>query len=163
MNSQSTSVSSASSMKEDPSKLSKKPNSPSAVTTTDQSEERDPTPPSQSADEEWVEYVDSFGRTRSCLRKDLPEFTRIDQQLEAKKQERRRERNRSVYNTQYNVYTCIMALMMSAAVYLLLNFVLGHNYICTLWLFQAILIQCFTLCIWGEGGLQHVTPLPPEI
>ena len=112
MNSQSPSLSPASSMKEDPSKTSKKPNSPSAVTTTDQSEEREPTPPPQSANEEWVEYVDSFGRTRSCLRKDLPEFTRIDQQLEAKKQERRRERNRSA---------CIMVLMITAAEILLIS------------------------------------------
>ena len=157
MNSQSPSLSPASSMKEDLSKTSKEPYSPSAVTTSYQSEERELTPPPQSADEEWVEYVDSFGRTRSCLRKDLPEFTRIDQQLEAKKQERRREKNRSVCNAM----SCIMVLVITATI--------NVNKLCSMFskisnlqrvrlasayiIFQAPLFQCF---IQGEGDIPQV-------
>ena len=76
-----------------------------------QSEEREPTPPPISADEEWVEYVDSFGRSRSCLRKDLPQFMKQDQQLEAKREERKKERNR--WGTQYflpGTCTCTVQL-----------------------------------------------------
>ena len=43
-----------------------------------------------------MEYVDSFGRSRSCLRKDLPQFMQLDQQMEEKKEERKRWRNRFV-------------------------------------------------------------------
>ena len=97
MYSQSPPLSPTSARKRDSSEAPKESGSPSAATTTDQSEEREQTPPPQTADEEWVEYVDSFGRTRSCLRKDLPEFVRIDQQLEAKKAERKSKRNRCVH------------------------------------------------------------------
>ncbi|XP_074662165.1 coiled-coil domain-containing protein 174-like [Tubulanus polymorphus] len=31
--------------------------------------------------DEWVDYVDSFGRTRRCMRRDLPEFIKLDQSL----------------------------------------------------------------------------------
>ena len=32
--------------------------------------------------EEWVEYQDSLGRSRRCLRKDLPHMRELDRQLE---------------------------------------------------------------------------------
>ncbi|XP_069132891.1 coiled-coil domain-containing protein 174-like [Argopecten irradians] len=35
-------------------------------------------PPPASKDEEWVDYVDGFGRTRTCLRKDLKDHTERD-------------------------------------------------------------------------------------
>ncbi|KAL6457949.1 hypothetical protein MHYP_G00331790 [Metynnis hypsauchen] len=41
--------------------------------------------PPQNADEEWVDYVDALGRSRRCLRKDLPEFQKLDQDLQNKK------------------------------------------------------------------------------
>ena len=31
--------------------------------------------------EEWVEYQDSLGRSRRCLRKDLPHMRKLDRQL----------------------------------------------------------------------------------
>ena len=31
--------------------------------------------------EEWVEYQDSLGRSRRCLRKDLPHMRELDRQL----------------------------------------------------------------------------------
>ncbi|XP_072540588.1 coiled-coil domain-containing protein 174 [Salminus brasiliensis] len=45
---------------------------------------RIPVPPPQNADEEWVDYVDALGRSRKCLRKDLPEFQKMDQDLQNK-------------------------------------------------------------------------------
>ena len=89
MISQSPPTSPSSSGNKPPLSESKEPCSPSR-----RSEEREPTPPPSSADEEWVEYVDSFGRSRSCLRKDLPQFMKQDQQLEAKREERKKERKR---------------------------------------------------------------------
>ncbi|XP_076870672.1 coiled-coil domain-containing protein 174 [Brachyhypopomus gauderio] len=44
-----------------------------------------PVPPPQSEDEEWVDYVDALGRSRKCLRKDLPEFQKMDQDLQGKR------------------------------------------------------------------------------
>ncbi|MCI4375041.1 hypothetical protein PGIGA_G00104570 [Pangasianodon gigas] len=44
-----------------------------------------PIPPPQSADEEWVDYVDALGRSRKCLRKDLPQFQKMDQDLQGKR------------------------------------------------------------------------------
>ncbi|XP_012680402.2 coiled-coil domain-containing protein 174 [Clupea harengus] len=41
-----------------------------------------PVPPPQNPDEEWVEYVDALGRSRKCLRKDLPDFQKMDQDLQ---------------------------------------------------------------------------------
>lgn len=32
-------------------------------------------------EEEWVEYTDSFGRSRKCLRQDLPNFIEQDKKL----------------------------------------------------------------------------------
>lgn len=86
MISQSPPVSPSSTRHIDSSSVSKERGSPK--------EEREPTPPPSSADEEWVEYVDSFGRSRSCLRKDLPQFMELDQQHEAKREERKKERKR---------------------------------------------------------------------
>ncbi|OWF54814.1 coiled-coil domain-containing protein 174-like [Mizuhopecten yessoensis] len=40
-------------------------------------------PPPASKDEEWVDYVDSFGRTRTCLRKDLKDLTERDNKMTA--------------------------------------------------------------------------------
>ncbi|KAI5615011.1 coiled-coil domain-containing protein 174, partial [Silurus asotus] len=42
-------------------------------------------PPPQSAEEEWVDYVDALGRSRKCLRKDLPQFQKMDQDLQGKR------------------------------------------------------------------------------
>lgn len=41
-----------------------------------------PVPPPQNPDEEWVEYVDALGRSRKCLRKDLPDFQKMDQDFQ---------------------------------------------------------------------------------
>uniref|UniRef100_A0A672M9T8 Coiled-coil domain-containing protein 174-like n=1 Tax=Sinocyclocheilus grahami TaxID=75366 RepID=A0A672M9T8_SINGR len=41
-----------------------------------------PVPPPQNANEEWVDYVDALGRSRRCLRKDLPDFQKMDQELQ---------------------------------------------------------------------------------
>lgn len=44
-----------------------------------------PIPPLQNEDEEWVDYIDALGRSRKCLRKDLPAFQKMDQDLQNKK------------------------------------------------------------------------------
>ncbi|KAK2862200.1 hypothetical protein Q5P01_001733 [Channa striata] len=47
-------------------------------------EDRDnlsPIPDPQNPDEEWVDYVDSLGRSRRCMKKDLPDFKKMDQDL----------------------------------------------------------------------------------
>ncbi|XP_067361838.1 coiled-coil domain-containing protein 174 isoform X2 [Channa argus] len=51
---------------------------------TESDEDRDSLPPipnSQNPDEEWVDYVDSLGRSRRCMVKDLPNFKKMDQDL----------------------------------------------------------------------------------
>lgn len=40
-----------------------------------------PIPPPENPDEEWVDYVDSLGRSRRCMKKDLPSFQRMDLDL----------------------------------------------------------------------------------
>lgn len=40
-----------------------------------------PVPPPEHPDEEWVDYVDSLGRSRRCMKKDLPSFQRMDLDL----------------------------------------------------------------------------------
>ncbi|KAL4232504.1 hypothetical protein ACF0H5_007196 [Mactra antiquata] len=45
----------------------------------------EPVPPPDSVDDEWVDYVDAFGRSRSCLRKDLPDLLKQDESLQQKK------------------------------------------------------------------------------
>ena len=92
MNSQSPPLSPTSSKKEHSSDVWNEAKS----VTNNQSDEREMTPPPQMAEEEWVEYVDSFGRSRSCLRKDLPQFMMLDQQMEEKKEERKKQRNRYI-------------------------------------------------------------------
>ena len=92
MNSQSPPLSPTSSQKKESSEVTKE-----RGTTNNQSDEREVTPPPHTADEEWVEYVDSFGRSRSCLRKDLSQFIKLGQQAEERKEERKRQRNRLVH------------------------------------------------------------------
>ncbi|XP_071351545.1 coiled-coil domain-containing protein 174 [Trachinotus anak] len=43
-----------------------------------------PTPAPQNPDEEWVDYVDALGRSRRCMKKDLPEFKKMDQDFKGK-------------------------------------------------------------------------------
>uniref|UniRef100_A0A3Q2QFR8 Coiled-coil domain containing 174 n=1 Tax=Fundulus heteroclitus TaxID=8078 RepID=A0A3Q2QFR8_FUNHE len=43
-----------------------------------------PIPPPQNPDEEWVDYVDALGRSRRCMKKDLPNFMKMDQDLNGK-------------------------------------------------------------------------------
>ncbi|XP_061746605.1 coiled-coil domain-containing protein 174 isoform X2 [Nerophis ophidion] len=40
-----------------------------------------PIPPPQNPDEEWVDFVDALGRSRRCMKKDLPDFKKLDQDL----------------------------------------------------------------------------------
>ncbi|XP_043238779.1 coiled-coil domain-containing protein 174-like [Amphibalanus amphitrite] len=40
----------------------------------------EPPPPAASADEEWVEFTDSLGRSRTVMRRDLDEYRRRDQE-----------------------------------------------------------------------------------
>ncbi|XP_054641345.1 coiled-coil domain-containing protein 174 [Dunckerocampus dactyliophorus] len=40
-----------------------------------------PIPPPQNPDEEWVDFVDALGRSRRCMKKDLPDFKKMDQDL----------------------------------------------------------------------------------
>ncbi|XP_066182725.1 coiled-coil domain-containing protein 174 isoform X2 [Sylvia atricapilla] len=44
-------------------------------------------PPPEDPDEEWVDYVDFLGRSRRCMKKDLPSLLKIDQELQGKRQE----------------------------------------------------------------------------
>uniref|UniRef100_A0A3Q2YKQ7 Coiled-coil domain containing 174 n=1 Tax=Hippocampus comes TaxID=109280 RepID=A0A3Q2YKQ7_HIPCM len=37
-----------------------------------------PVPPPQNPDEEWVDFVDALGRSRRCMKKDLPDFMKMD-------------------------------------------------------------------------------------
>ncbi|KAM4651772.1 coiled-coil domain-containing protein 174 [Discoglossus pictus] len=41
-----------------------------------------PIPAPQDPSEEWVNYVDSLGRSRSCMRKDLPDLLKMDRNLQ---------------------------------------------------------------------------------
>ena len=38
--------------------------------------------------DEWVEYVDTFGRTRRCLQKDLPEIVGLDKKVKDEREQR---------------------------------------------------------------------------
>uniref|UniRef100_A0A8C6LTY1 Coiled-coil domain containing 174 n=1 Tax=Nothobranchius furzeri TaxID=105023 RepID=A0A8C6LTY1_NOTFU len=40
-----------------------------------------PIPPPQNPDEEWVDFVDALGRSRRCMKKDLPSFQKLDQDI----------------------------------------------------------------------------------
>ncbi|NXN77552.1 CC174 protein, partial [Bombycilla garrulus] len=44
-------------------------------------------PPPDDPDEEWVDYVDFLGRSRRCMKKDLPSLLKMDQELQGKRQE----------------------------------------------------------------------------
>ncbi|XP_016065366.1 PREDICTED: coiled-coil domain-containing protein 174 [Miniopterus natalensis] len=41
-------------------------------------------PPPQDPSEEWVDYVDSLGRSRRCMKKDLPHLLEMDKNLQGK-------------------------------------------------------------------------------
>ncbi|KAM9813469.1 coiled-coil domain-containing protein 174 [Neosynchiropus ocellatus] len=41
-------------------------------------------PPPEHPDEEWVDYVDALGRSRRCMKKDLPSYQRMDMDLNGK-------------------------------------------------------------------------------
>ncbi|XP_031612976.1 coiled-coil domain-containing protein 174 [Oreochromis aureus] len=43
-----------------------------------------PVPPPENPDEEWVDFVDALGRSRRCMKKDLPGFKKMDQDLQGK-------------------------------------------------------------------------------
>jgi hypothetical protein len=45
----------------------------------------EPIPEAVTQDEEWVEYTDSLGRSRLCLRKDLPHMQEIDKSIQPDK------------------------------------------------------------------------------
>lgn len=44
-----------------------------------------PIPAPQNPGEEWVDYVDSLGRSRRCMKKDLPDLLKMDKDLQGKK------------------------------------------------------------------------------
>ncbi|KYO24880.1 coiled-coil domain-containing protein 174 isoform X1 [Alligator mississippiensis] len=44
-------------------------------------------PPPQDPSEEWVDYVDSLGRSRRCMKKDLPDLLKMDKELQGKRQD----------------------------------------------------------------------------
>ncbi|XP_044307321.1 coiled-coil domain-containing protein 174 isoform X2 [Varanus komodoensis] len=43
-------------------------------------------PPPQDPTEEWIDYVDSLGRSRRCMKKDLPHLLQMDKELQGKRQ-----------------------------------------------------------------------------
>ncbi|NP_001234938.1 coiled-coil domain-containing protein 174 [Xenopus tropicalis] len=43
-----------------------------------------PIPAAQDPSEEWVDYVDSLGRSRRCMKKDLPHLLKMDRELKGK-------------------------------------------------------------------------------
>ncbi|XP_053325265.1 coiled-coil domain-containing protein 174 isoform X2 [Spea bombifrons] len=44
-----------------------------------------PIPAPQDPSEEWVDYVDSLGRSRRCMKKDLPALLKMDKELQGKR------------------------------------------------------------------------------
>ncbi|KAG8435896.1 hypothetical protein GDO86_007115, partial [Hymenochirus boettgeri] len=44
-----------------------------------------PVPAAQDPSEEWVDYVDTLGRSRRCMKKDLPELFKMDRELKGKR------------------------------------------------------------------------------
>ncbi|XP_018410732.1 PREDICTED: coiled-coil domain-containing protein 174 [Nanorana parkeri] len=44
-----------------------------------------PVPAPKDPGEEWVDYVDSLGRSRRCMKKDLPDLLKMDKDLQGKK------------------------------------------------------------------------------
>ncbi|XP_041946257.1 coiled-coil domain-containing protein 174 isoform X1 [Alosa sapidissima] len=57
-------------------------NTSSAYRDGEEEDQQIPVPPPQNPDEEWVEYVDALGRSRKCLKKDLPNFQKMDQDFQ---------------------------------------------------------------------------------
>ncbi|XP_035009222.1 coiled-coil domain-containing protein 174 isoform X2 [Hippoglossus stenolepis] len=58
-----------------------------AQRSTEKDEEEDsstPIPAPGNPDEEWVDYVDAWGRSRRCMKKDLPDFKKMDHDLTGK-------------------------------------------------------------------------------
>uniref|UniRef100_A0A3P9LU83 Coiled-coil domain containing 174 n=1 Tax=Oryzias latipes TaxID=8090 RepID=A0A3P9LU83_ORYLA len=47
-------------------------------------ESSSPPPQPLNPDEEWVDFVDALGRSRRCMKKDLPDFKKMDQDLTGK-------------------------------------------------------------------------------
>ncbi|NWW91748.1 CC174 protein, partial [Rhynochetos jubatus] len=43
-------------------------------------------PPPKDPGEEWVDYVDFLGRSRRCMKKDLPSLLKMDQELQGKRE-----------------------------------------------------------------------------
>ncbi|EMP35592.1 Putative protein C3orf19, partial [Chelonia mydas] len=43
-------------------------------------------PPPKDPSEEWVDYVDSLGRSRRCMKKDLPNLLKMDKELQGKRE-----------------------------------------------------------------------------
>ncbi|XP_053267825.1 coiled-coil domain-containing protein 174 isoform X1 [Pleuronectes platessa] len=43
-----------------------------------------PIPAPENPDEEWVDFVDAWGRSRRCMKKDLPDFKNMDHDLKGK-------------------------------------------------------------------------------
>ncbi|XP_029358473.1 coiled-coil domain-containing protein 174 isoform X2 [Echeneis naucrates] len=66
--------------------IDKKRETLAQMNTEREDEENDsiPMPAPQSADEEWVDYVDTLGRSRRCMKKDLPDFQKLDRDLKGK-------------------------------------------------------------------------------
>ncbi|KAL6111515.1 ccdc174 [Pungitius sinensis] len=52
----------------------------------DEESDNSSVPPPQNPDEEWVDYVDALGRSRRCMKKDLPGFKKMDQDFKGKGQ-----------------------------------------------------------------------------
>ena len=51
-------------------------------TPTSSTDDRSSTASQVAKGDEWVEYVDRLGRTRKCLKTDLPELTHLDKEEE---------------------------------------------------------------------------------
>ncbi|XP_019850109.1 PREDICTED: coiled-coil domain-containing protein 174-like [Amphimedon queenslandica] len=52
-------------------------------------EKKDEEVKAENSDEEWVEYVDSLGRSRRCMKKDLSEMQRLDKEMESARNTKR--------------------------------------------------------------------------
>uniref|UniRef100_A0A8C8CP88 CCDC174 alpha/beta GRSR domain-containing protein n=1 Tax=Oncorhynchus tshawytscha TaxID=74940 RepID=A0A8C8CP88_ONCTS len=48
-------------------------------------ESSSPIPPPENPGEEWVDYVDALGRSRRCMKKDLPGFKKMDKDFQGKR------------------------------------------------------------------------------
>uniref|UniRef100_A0A4W5QQT0 Coiled-coil domain containing 174 n=1 Tax=Hucho hucho TaxID=62062 RepID=A0A4W5QQT0_9TELE len=50
-------------------------------------ESSSPIPPPENPGEEWVDYVDPLGRSRRCMKKDLPGFKKMDKDFQGKRRD----------------------------------------------------------------------------